>query len=253
MQKMREIPDASVNLVLTDPPYGTTYAKWDEHINIPDLWRELSRILAPGGCVVMTSSQPFTSRLVVSNPEWYRCEWVWDKANASNFANASHQPLKTHENILVFAPAKYTYNPQKVQGKPNNSRGNSKVCRTETLKINTRAPDDFSGMKHPKTVLSFPKHASQVGLHPTQKPVDLMRYLVRTYSNEGDTVLDPYSGSGSTLVASALEDRRFIGIDRSREYCDIAEARLYSVLSGHEDPCTPRALGLPSRNSSLNQ
>lgn len=223
--------DKSVDAVITDLPYGTTYAPWDSVIPLPDLWQAWARILVPAGAIVLTASQPFTSALVMSNPKWFRCEWVWDKVNAANFANAKKQPLKVHESVLIFAERQTTYNPQKVLGAKNHVQGRSTVNASETRLINGRVEDDLSGMKYPKSIQTFPKHSSQCGLHPTQKPLDLMRYMVRTYTNPGDVVLDPCMGSGTTCLAAKLEGRRYIGIEREPKYFETAKKRIEGELA----------------------
>jgi len=225
---MQAVQDGSVDLVLSDLPYGTTYATWDSVIPLTELWQQWLRLTKPKAAIVLTASQPFTSTLVMSKPELFRCEWIWDKVNGANFANANRQPLKTHESVLVFATGQPVYHPQKTQGKPNHVQGQrGRVRKAETQVIDpSKAADDVSGMKYPKSIQCFPKHSSQSGLHPTQKPVDLMRYLVRTYSNPGDTVLDNTMGSGTTGVAALLEGRKFIGMESDPKYFEIAKQRI---------------------------
>jgi site-specific DNA-methyltransferase (adenine-specific) len=214
LARMKEIESASVDLILTDLPYGTTYAPWDSKIPIDELWKAWLRIAKPRTPIVLTASQPFTSSLVMSNPRMFRCEWIWDKVNAANFANAKRQPMKTHENVLVFSKQGSVYNPQKIPGPKNNPQGPASRKRNcETQRIAARAPDDLSGMKYPKSIQTFPKHSSQLRLHSTQKPVELFDYLVRTYSNEGDLVLDCAAGSGTTGAAALRLNRRAILID----------------------------------------
>jgi DNA modification methylase len=226
LERMKEIPDGSVDMVLCDLPYGTTYAKWDKVIDMQSLWKEYERVIKPSGAICLHAVQPFTSFLICSKPEWYRTEWVWDKENATNFANANKHPLKQHENILVFGVKPTVYYPQKVVGKANHKQGNSTVNASETRLINARVDDDLSGMKFPKSILNFPKHSSQCGLHPTQKPVELADYLIKTYSLEGQTVLDNTMGSGSTGVACVNTSRKFIGIEMDEKYFNIAEKRI---------------------------
>lgn len=224
------LPDKSVDCVMTDLPYGTTYAPWDSVLPLEILWREWARLLKPGGAIVLTASQPFTSALVMSNPRWFRCEWIWDKVAAANFANAKRQPLKTHESVLVFGERQTTYNPQKVVGPKNHAAGNGTVNKSETRLISRRVPNDMSGMKYPKSIQTFPKHSSQCGLHPTQKPLELMRYLIRTYTNPGDVILDPCCGSGTTCLAAKEEGRHYIGIEMVQKYADSATQRIHETL-----------------------
>jgi DNA modification methylase len=227
---LRSTPTRTVDCVMTDPPYGTTYAPWDCDVPLSELWPEWARILKPGGAVVMTASQPFTSAAVMSNPSWFRCEWIWDRVNAANFANAKRQPMKTHESVLVFCDRQPTYNPQKVPGPPNHAQGSRGRDRTSiTMKIDpSLADDDFSGMKYPKSIQTFAKHSSQCGLHPSQKPIELMRYLVRTYTNPGEVIADCFAGSGTTLLAAIAEGRSAFGCDNRADHVKTAQARLAS-------------------------
>lgn len=231
LERLPQIEEASVDLILTDLPYGTTYAPWDSVIPLVDLWKEWLRCLKPKGAIVLTASQPFTSQLVMSRPDLFRCEWIWDKVNGANFSNANRQPLKTHESVLVFAEGQTTYNPQKTQGKPNHVQGKAAQARNcETQLIKERAPDDLSGLKFPKSIQTFPKHSSQLKLHPTQKPVELFEYLIRTYSNEGETVLDCCAGSGTTGEAANRTGRHAILIENNPAYVQVMNERLLAML-----------------------
>jgi len=225
---MKTLPDASVDMVLADLPYGTTYAPWDSTIPLEDLWTQWLRITKPKSAIVLTASQPFTSALVMSRPKLFRCEWIWDKVNGANFGNSGHQPMKTHESVLVFATGKTTYNPQKTQGKPNHVQGKNAKPRTAETQVFTqpRTRDDLSGLKFPKSIQTFPKHSSQLRLHSTQKPVPLFEYLIRTYSNEGETVLDCTAGSGTTGEAATLAARHAILIDNDPKCVETMRKRL---------------------------
>lgn len=227
LQEMANIPAGSVDCVMTDPPWGTTYAPWDCDVPMPDLWLAWKRVLRPGGAIVIHTGQPFTAAVLMSNPKQFRIEWIWDKVNGANFANSKRQPLKTHEQVLVFCDRQPTYNPQKVPGKANHKQGSAMASRQcATQKITDRAKDDLSGLKFPKSIQTFPKHSSQSGLHPTQKPIDLMRYLIRTHTNPGELILDCFAGSGSTLVAAMMESRRAIGIEQRPDYAATARNRV---------------------------
>ena len=228
--EMPTMPGQSVDTIISDLPYGTTYAPWDSVLPLETLWTEWKRLLKPGGAIVLTASQPFTSALVMSNPRWFRCEWIWDKVNAANFANANKQPLKSHESVLVFGERQTTYNPQKVAGAKNHVQGKSAARNISELRlISERVADDLSGMKYPKSIQTFPKHSRQCKLHPTQKPTELMRYLIRTYTNPGDVVLDPCCGSGTTCLAAMLEGRKSIGIEKEQKYAEIAINRIHEA------------------------
>lgn len=227
LEVMDTMGDKSVDMILTDLPYGTTYAPWDSVVHLASLWSRWERIIKDCGAIVLTASQPFTSALVMSNPKWFRCEWIWDKVNAANFANANKQPLKVHESVLVFSSGQTTYNPQKIVGEKNHSQGKKlKNNISETRIINNRVGDDFSGLKFPKSIQTFPKHSSQSKLHSAQKPVDLFEYMLVTYSNVGETVLDCTAGSGTTGAAAINCGRNAILIDNNDKYIKVMEERL---------------------------
>jgi site-specific DNA-methyltransferase (adenine-specific) len=227
LDQLPKIQTETIDLILTDLPYGTTYAPWDSVLPLEKLWSEWLRCLTPKGAIVLTASQPFTSQLVMSKPELFRCEWIWDKVNGANFANANRQPLKVHESVLVFGKRQTTYNPQKTIGKPNHTQGSfAKSRNCETQLISKRVEDNLSGLKYPKSIQTFPKHSSQSKLHPTQKPVELFEYLIRTYSNERDIVLDCCAGSGTTGEAAFRSNRHAILIENDPAYIEIIKMRL---------------------------
>ena len=226
---MGEIRDADVDMVLVDPPYGTTACKWDSVIPFEPMWAEVNRVLVPGGAAVFTASQPFTSALVMSNARHFRHAWVWNKRFAANFALAKVQPLKVHEDVLVFASAKVRYYPQMIQRDKPIKLGKN-VAKAGSANL-AHARPEYDGKtytdKNPETILFFDTRAEgQVKLHPTQKPVGLMRYLICTYTRPGDTVLDFTMGSGTTGVAAAQTARRFIGIENDETYFEIAQRRI---------------------------
>lgn len=213
LDAMKVIPSASVNLILCDLPYGTTQNKWDSVISLDALWREYQRILAPRGVIVLTSQGLFTARLICSREDWFRYKITWVKSKATNFLNAKKQPLRKHEDICVFYPEQPTYRPQMGEG-----ASYDKGVRKQQL---TGSYGDFDavhvkseGGRYPTDVVYF-KTAESEGevFHSTQKPVDLGRYLIRTYTNPGDVILDNAFGSGSFLVAAAAEGRSAIGIE----------------------------------------
>lgn len=242
---MREIPPGSVDMVLADLPYGTTYAPWDSVISLDRLWPALRRVAKPKAAMIFTASQPFTSVFVCSNIKEFRVEWIWDKVNGANFANANKQPMKTHESVLVFASGQPAYNPQKTRGRPNHVQGkNARSRNCETQLIKERVADDLSGLKHPKSiqsdealegvVVTFPKHSSQSKLHSTQKPVDLFEYFIRTYSREGETVLDCAAGSGTAGEAALRCGRRAILIDNDLKCIATMRERFSYLSEGRE-------------------
>jgi len=229
---MKEIPDGSIDMVFADLPYGITCASWDSVIPMALLWPEYERVIKDNGALCFTSNQPFTSMLIFSKLAWFRCEWIWNKENVNNFGNANIHPLKQHETIVVFGKKRTVYYPQKIKGKINHSRGDSiKNRKSEANNIDpSKATDDFSGMKYPKTIITIPKHASQCKYHPTEKPVALMEYFIKTYSLEGETVLDNTMGSGSTGVACINTGRDFIGIEKDEKYFKIAKNRIREAI-----------------------
>ena len=232
LEGMKAIPDKSIDLILCDLPYGTTACSWDNIIPFEPLWEQYERIIKDKGAVVLTASQPFSSTLVMSNPKLFRYEWVWDKKNPTNFAMAKKQPLKYHETTLVFAKKQTEYYPIKWRGKPNHKQGLLKNDqRSEVYGKIKRTKDNLSGMKYPRSIIEISKHSSQGGLHPTQKPVALFEYLVKTYTNEGDVVLDNCMGSGTTAITCLNTNRNYIGFELDKNYFDIANERI-KLLKG---------------------
>jgi site-specific DNA-methyltransferase (adenine-specific) len=227
LERMKEIPDGSVDMVLADPPYGTTACKWDSIIPLEPMWKQLKRVIKPNGAIVMTASQPFTTTLISSNMKMFKYCWVWEKSNPSNIVNAKRMVMKWHEDVCVFYSKQPTYNPQKTKGRPNHSTGiaNGKRSNQSVHNPNLLKVDDYSGVKHPKSIVKVSNPRIK-GQHPTQKPVALMEYLIKTYTNEGETVLDFTMGSGTTGVACANLNRKFIGIELDDIYFEIAKERI---------------------------
>ena len=230
LEVMEDIPDKSIDMILCDLPYGTTACKWDVIIPFEPLWKQYKRIIKDNGAIVLTASQPFTSALVMSNIKWFKYEWIWEKTQATGMLNANKQPLKSHENILVFYQKQPTYNPQKTQGhKPMNSgTKKSVILNKSNVYGKVKADLSFGGNtdRYPRTNLIFKSDKQTNYLHPTQKPVALFEYLIETYTNEGDLVLDNCAGSGTTGVACKNLNRNFILIEKESEYCKIAEQRV---------------------------
>ena len=235
LELMASIPDGSVDMVLCDLPYGTTACKWDSVIPFEPLWVHYKRIVKRNGAIVLTASQPFTSALVLSNPEWFRVEWVWEKNRGSNFATTKFFPMKEHESVLVFGKAQSTYNPiyeERAEGGKN--RAGYKINPSNTGKretmggfVDAKTRNLDADKRVPRSIQKF---NTEVGLHPTQKPVALMEYLIRTYTNEGETVLDNCMGSGTTGVACVNTGRNFIGIEQDAKYFAIAKARIEAAM-----------------------
>jgi len=228
LEVMKGMEDKSVDMILADLPYGTTACKWDTIIPFEPLWEQYKRIIKDNGAIVLTASQPFTSALVMSNPKLFRYEWIWIKNRGSNFALANKMPIKEHESVLVFYKKLPTYNPIKQQ------RAESGKERVKTIINPSTASENYGGivLQEGKIYdeLRFPsswqKFNCEVGLHPTQKPVTLFEYIIKTYTNEGDLVLDNTAGSGTTGVACKNTNRNFILIEQDEKYCDIIKERV---------------------------
>lgn len=238
LERMREIPDGSVDMVLTDPPYGTTKCKWDTVLDLEKMWSELRRLVKPSGAILFTAQNPFTAALIMSNPKMFKQTLVWAKNKASGHLNAKRRHMTKHEDIVLFSDGLTTYNQQRTKGhKPANyakrakqsecynladstvySGGNTDRCPTTLIEIPVMNNDGSNGKK----------------LHPTQKPVALMEYLIKTYTNEGEAVLDFTMGSGTTGVACANLGREFIGIEKDLDYFNIAQTRIEEAITANE-------------------
>jgi site-specific DNA-methyltransferase (adenine-specific) len=228
LEVMKTFPDESIDMILCDLPYGTTACKWDTIIPFEPLWEQYKRIIKDNGAIVLTASQPFTSALVMSNPDMFKYEWIWKKERPTNPLLCKKQPPKYHENILVFYNHQPTFNPTKVLRKEENKRNNKPRNYKDATKIDTEKYGDMvlSGSDDLIYSSNIIEISMQRGLHPTQKPVALFEYLIKTYTNEGDLVLDNCMGSGTTGVACKRLNRNFILIEKEPEYCKIAEDRL---------------------------
>ena len=217
LEYMRRFPDNSIDMVMCDLPYGMTRNKWDSIIPLGELWKEYGRIVKDTGAIVLTSQGLFTAELILSNRKMFRYKWVWEKSKPTNFLNAGRQPLRKHEDICVFYKKPPVYHPQMVNGNPYDKGFRKKQpsgSYGDFRPVHVRS----DGKRYPVDIVYF-KTAESGGkvIHPTQKPVDLGRYFIRTYTNPGDIVLDNAFGSGSFLVAALLEGRNFVGIERNRD------------------------------------
>jgi DNA modification methylase len=231
LELMKDIPDGSVDMVMCDPPYGTTACKWDSVIPLEPMWEQLKRITKKNGAIVMTASQPFTTTLISSNMKMFKYCWVWDKVKPSTGMHAKIMPLRSTEDIVVFGKGAIFYSPQMVAKKTrfeekNDSNGEAfggaKVKRIH----------DNKGLGYPKSLLTLSNASQKNRVHPTQKPVALMEYMIKTYTNEGETVLDFTMGSGTTGVACANLNRNFIGIEKDDKYFAIASERINKTQPG---------------------
>ncbi len=227
LERMKEMPSGSVDMILTDPPYGTTACKWDSIIPLEPMWEQLKRIIKPNGAIVLTASQPFTSVLVVSNLKMFKYDWMWNKTKPTNVLNAKRQPLRDKEDIAVFYKKQPTYNPQGVVDcdrwvDKGVHGGKNSDCFGEIKGGTGTYNQKKTG--YPRQILRFSSEGRTV--HSTQKPVALMEYLIKTYTNEGETVLDFTMGSGTTGVAAKNLNRKFIGIELDENYFNIAKERI---------------------------
>lgn len=235
LELMKEIEDKSIDMILCDLPYGTTACKWDTIIPFEPLWEQYKRIIKDKGAIVLTASQPFTSALVMSNPKMFRYEWIWEKSNPANIACANTQPLKYHEDIIVFYYKKPKYNKQmierdklgklRLQNKNNPIRfSGSDIQNKKGIKKEYDINRYDENVKNPSTILKIKSERGK--LHPTQKPVALFEYLIKTYTNEGDLVLDNCAGSGTTAIACINTNRNYILMEKEQKYYDIILDRI---------------------------
>ena len=228
LEGMKLLDDKSVDCVICDLPYGMTSNKWDSIIPLDALWKQYNRVCKDNAVIVLTASQPFSSMLVMSNVQMFRHEWIWIKNRGSNFANTVREPFKEHEHVLVFSKGKWTYNKQMQE------RTGGGVERVKYDLTSTSTSSNYRNFDKPQTKnaselrvpSSWQKFNTETGLHPTQKPVDLFRYLIRTYTNEGELVLDNCMGSGTTAIAALREKRHFIGFELNTDYYEIATKRI---------------------------
>lgn len=228
LEGMKRIPDKSIDMILCDLPYGTTACKWDIVIPFEPLWEQYERIIKDNGAIVLTASQPFTSALVMSNPKLFKNEWIWKKQKPTNFYQAKQQPLKEHESVLVFAKKRITYNPQGTV--PVNIKSGRKN-KSSNLYSKYDGGDYVQKVgNYPRSILFYPTEGDNHRIHPTQKPVALFEYLIKTYTNEGETVLDNCMGSGTTGVACINTHRNFIGMELDKHYCNIANERIQKSM-----------------------
>ena len=228
---MQEIEEKSIDMILCDLPYGTTQCKWDIVIPFEPLWEQYNRIIKDNGAIVLFASEPFASKLRLSNLKNYKYDWVWDKVKGTGFLNAKKQPMRNHEYICVFYKKQCLYNPQMTHGHTLKQSYRSRYLQTA---VYGEMKNDYiykSTDRYPRSIQVFSTDTQNSSLHPTQKPVALLEYLIKTYTNEGETVLDNCMGSGSTGVACINTNRNFIGIEKDANYFNIAQKRISEVQS----------------------
>ena len=228
LEGMKQIPDGTIDAVICDLPYGTTENEWDAVIPFGPLWEQYLRVCKKNAPIVLFSQMPFTVDIINSQRKLFRYEWIWQKEQGSGFMNANRMPLKIHENILVFYQNLPVYNPQREKSTIPLVKG-ERICVSTSKNYNPlidRVSWSDDGYRMPNDIIVFPRKKDEGRMHPTQKPVDLLRYLVLTYTNEGDTVLDNCMGSGTTAIACIKERRHFIGFELSKEYFDKAVKRI---------------------------
>ncbi len=229
---MAEIPDEYTDLIFCDLPYGVTKNKWDSVIPPEKLWEQYNRIIKPNGAIILFGQDKFTAKMMLSNEKMHRYNLIWSKVLKSGFLNANRMPLREHEDLMVFYKKQTVYNPQMVKGVLNHSKGKAKGENVEDILNNRiygsyKVVENISDMKHPSSILVFSKPHPSVAISSTEKPVDLCRYIIRTYTNQGGVVLDNCCGSGSILVAAKLEGRHYIGMDNGS--CDNKKSKYFGM------------------------
>ena len=224
------IADKSVDLILTDPPYGTTQCKWDSIIPFEPMWKELKRIIKDNGCIALFGSEPFSSYLRTSNVDWFKYDWIWQKSKSTNYLNSKKQPLRNSEIISIFYKKQCSYFPQMENGTPYNkgyALRNTDVYNKQKAVL----VKNTNGLRFPKSIIYFKTtEAESEVVHPTQKPVALLEYLIKTYTYENETVLDFTMGSGTTGVACLNTNRNFIGIEKDKKYFEIAKKKMANTI-----------------------
>ena len=234
LELMKDIPDKSIDMVLCDLPYQETGNKWDKFVNLEQLFNEYRRIIKDDGCIALNGTFKFGTHLMNIAPDLYKYEWVWEKDNGTNAPNVNLQPFRVHEYIFIFGKGRVTngnrtpmkYYPQKTKGKPYKQKS-GRMSENWKGGLNNIITDNKDGLRHPKTIQKFNRDR---GYHPTQKPVALLEYLIKTYTNKGDIVLDNCMGSGSTGVACVNTNRNFIGYELDEKYFEIAEKRINEAM-----------------------
>ena len=228
LELLNDVDDKSVDMILCDLPYGQTHNKWDSVIPLDKLWKQYKRVIKDNGCIALFGQGMFTADLMYSNKKWWKYNLIWDKVLTNGFLNANRMPLRSHEDIAIFYNKPPTYNPQKVLGKKNHTKGKVKQNKNNNYGKHNFVDnsDELGNMKHPKSILTFTRPHSSVMKHPTEKPVEVCEWLIKSYTNEGDVVLDYCMGSGTTGVGCENTNRKFIGMELNKEYFEQAVNRI---------------------------
>lgn len=233
LEIMKDIADKSIDCIICDLPFGTTKNRWDVIIPFDKLWEQYERIIKDNGAILLFGSQPFTSKLILSNEKMFRYDMVWDREKGKDFLNSNRKPLKSHEDICVFYKKQPTYNKQYWYADPyTRTKGKSKKSGSQYNEHELVDTSSQDGRRNPLTVLRFPYSAGHGTLHPNQKPIDLLEWLIKTYTNEGEVVLDNCMGSASTIIAAINTSRQWIGIERDDTYFEVAKERVIKHLDG---------------------
>lgn len=225
LELMKHVPDKSIDLILCDLPYGQTSNKWDSIIDLDQIWSHYKRVIKDNGCIALTAKGKFMHQLISSNLDMYRYEWIWDKNKGANFAHAKKMPLNVHEYVLIFYKKQPTYNPQMTDGKPYKQKRLQESVKgiADNMGRHTTVSD---GKRYPKSIIRVEGIAQRHIIHPTQKPVSLFEYIINTYTNENELVLDNCSGSGTTAIACLNTNRNYICIEKEKEYVDMSDERI---------------------------
>lgn len=231
LEAMKYIPDKSIDMILCDLPYGTTQCKWDTIIPFDLLWKQYNRIIKDNGAIVLTGAEPFSSFLRISNIKNYKYDWIWDKIKGTGFLNANKQPLRNHELISVFYKHQCTYNPIKTFGHVRKISHRKSTLQTEVYGNMKTDYSYDSTERFPRSIIECSTDTQNSSLHPTQKPVELFKYLIKTYTNEGETVLDNCIGSGTTIIACLELNRKYIGIEKEKKYINITLDRIKEYVN----------------------
>lgn len=223
---MQRIPDKSIDMILCDLPYGTTQCSWDAIIPFNELWLQYERVIKDNGAIVLFGAEPFSSHLRLSNIKLFKYDWIWDKKKGTGFLNAKKQPMRNHETISVFYKQQCTYNPQKTFGHVKKKSFRAKHLQTDVYGDMNNDYTYESTERYPRSIQEFSTDTQNISLHPTQKPVALFEYLIKTYTNEGETVLDNCMGSGTTAIACINTNRNYIGFEKEGKYYNVIQERI---------------------------